>query len=336
LDSNGLLPPKHNPASVPPADNPSATASADMAPAVAMPGQTCEAIRLFDATLQSERYYDLVNCLDGLTFGFGNWPQAELGAFFTALGKDSKAEAALVERFLEVFKTNPAAWAAFKQDAKLTASSAEAAVVQSGINALLKSSKLKNVRGLKNKQSDGTCASKPAHGKSFYFDHADWLVPALEYAFRDPAIVAFQVRYWEEDIMQPAAVNAKALGLPKDGVFLMAFYESNPGQVKSLQKAVKDQQPPKKLPAGERDWKWDGSDMPAALSGISLDQWHLLLVWQAMCPVKSDHFRIRNRNIAFFSGYLAKTFKLPEETKPTIANAKKPENCNPAKVTLRK
>jgi hypothetical protein len=28
------------------------------------------------------RFYDLANCLDGLTFGFGNWPQPEIGDFF--------------------------------------------------------------------------------------------------------------------------------------------------------------------------------------------------------------------------------------------------------------
>lgn len=69
LDQDGLLPPRHNPASVPPADKPDTTNPRELVPAVRMSGETCTAIRLFDASTQSERHYDLVNCLDGLTLG---------------------------------------------------------------------------------------------------------------------------------------------------------------------------------------------------------------------------------------------------------------------------
>ena len=299
-----------------------------------MSDQTCTAIRLFDAAQESERYYDLVNCLDGLTFGFGNWPQAELGQFFNTLGKDPNAESALVARFLEVFTAQPDAWESFRKDAKLENSQADATTVRTGIKGLLASAKLKNAP-LKNRSSDGACASTPAPGTSFYFDHAKWLVPALLRAFRDPAVVAFQVRYWEEDVLQTATSHAKALELPKEGVFLMAFYESNPGQVPSLRPAIRAKKPPETLRAGGRDWKWDGSDRPSALAGISIDRWHTLLVWQAMCPVRSDKFRIRNRNLKFFSEYLAQDFRLPIETEPGMPSARKPENCDPARVRLR-
>lgn len=76
-------------------------------PSVPMTSETCAAIRLFDASAESERHYDLVNCLDGLTFGFGNWPQGELGELFRKLSEDPNAEKALVARFVEVFKANP-------------------------------------------------------------------------------------------------------------------------------------------------------------------------------------------------------------------------------------
>jgi hypothetical protein len=94
LDQNGLLPPKHNPASVPPKNNPRTTDEKELVPSVPMTSETCAAIRLFDASAESERHYDLVNCLDGLTFGFGNWPQGELGEFFQELDQDSDAEKA--------------------------------------------------------------------------------------------------------------------------------------------------------------------------------------------------------------------------------------------------
>jgi len=340
VDADGLLPPCHNPASVPPADKPQIESPGDLKPAVPMSPQMCKAIRLFDAAPDSERNYDLVNCLDGLTFGFGNWPQGEVGEFFKKLVKDPKAESALVARFLAVFKMQPAAWDSFRRDAQLEDAQADAVIIRTGIQRLLVSAKLPSKRGLKNKKSDGSCDLKPgstlAPNISFYFDHAQWLVPALQRAFRDPAVVAFQVRYWEEDVLQQATQYAKAFGLPEDGVFLMAFYESNPGQLPSLQPAIKAETPPKTLRAGGQDWQWDGSNRPSALAGISIDRWHTLLICQAMCPAGSDKgFRIRNRNLKFFSEYLAKDFRVPIETKPRRPSEKHPENCDPTRVRIR-
>lgn len=334
LDQDGLLPPRHNPASVPPADKPDTTNPTEFVPAVRMPGETCTAIRLFDASTQSKRHYDLVNCLDGLTFGFGNWPQNELGEFFETLGKDRNAEPALVARFLEVFKAQPDAWASFRRDAKLEDGAPNTATVTNGIRHLLASARIKNAKGLTDRR-DGTCVGLPEKSKSFYFDHAKWLVPTLQYAFRDPTVVAFQVRYWEDDVLSNARNHTETLGLPKEGLFLMAFYESNPGQVPALKTAISQKKPPETLRAGGRTWKWDGSDRPSALAGITLDRWHTLLIWQAMCPSPSSRFRIRNRNLKFFSEYLAADFVVPEETEPGMPSAKEPNNCDPARVKLR-
>jgi hypothetical protein len=337
LDHNGLLPPKHNPASVPPADKPSTTNPKELVPSVPMTSQTCTAIRLFDASAESERHYDLVDCLDGLTFGFGNWPQGEVGEFFTQLNKDPEAEKALAARFVEVFKTNPTAWSSFRRDAGL-ANTLDIATVGAGIKNLLASAKMDNVRGLRNRSSDGTCAGHPENGKSFYFDHAKWLVPALEYAFRDPRVVAFQVSYWDNDVLSKARIYSAALGLPKEGLFLAAFYESNPGAVpKLLRDTINKKMPLQTLRAGDRDWKWDGTDRPSALAGIALDRWHTLLFWQAMCPVPDANgtIRIRNRNLKFFSEYLAADFKVPTETQTGQPSAKDRRNCDPALVKLR-
>ena len=200
LDKNGLLPPKHNPASVPPADKPDTKDPEELVPGVPMTSETCAAIRLFDASPESERHYDLVNCLDGLTFGFGNWPQGELGEFFQELNKDPDAEKALAARFEEVFKEDTDVWSSFRKEAGL-ANTLDSGTVRTGIKNLLVSARMENVRGLKNHSSDGTCVGHPANGKSFYFDHAKWLVPTLEYAFRNPAVVTFQVSYWETDVL---------------------------------------------------------------------------------------------------------------------------------------
>jgi hypothetical protein len=235
---------------------------------------------------------------------------------------------------LEVFKANPDAWSSFRKDAGLV-DTVDTTTVRTGIKNLLVSAKIKNARGLKNRSSDGTCAERPENGKSFYFDHAKWLVPTLEYAFRDPAVVAFQVNYWETDVLSKAKDHAKLLDLPKEGIFLMAFYESNPGQVPSLRTAIKEKKLPKTLRAGGKDWKWDGTDRPSALAGISLDRWHTLLLWQAMCPAPNKNFRIRNRNLKFFSEYLAADFKVPTETPANKPSADDRKNCDPALVKLR-
>ena len=270
----------------PPIDNPQTTDAREMVPAVRMPARTCSAIRLFDAAQESERHYDLVDCLDGLTFGFGHWPQAEVADFFGSVSKDADAESALISRFLQVFEAQPLVWTAFRQDAKFPDAPPDVARVREGISKLLATRKVANAP-LKTK-ADGTCASTPPHGTSLYSDRAKWLVPAFQRAFRDPLVVAVQVRHWEKDVLEPAEVPARAFGLPEEGVFLMAFYESNPGQVSAaLRTAFRRGQPPATLPAGGRDWKWDGSDRPPALSAISLDRWHALLVWQAMCPSES-------------------------------------------------
>jgi hypothetical protein len=348
LDADGLLPPCHNPASVPPADKPQPKDHEDLKPAVPMSEQMCTAIRLFDVEKSSERNYDLVNCLDGLTFGFGNWPQSKLGTFFKKLVKDPKAESALVVRFLEVFKAQPDAWNSFRKFAQLGNVQADAVTIQTVIKKIGTPDKLKdksknkynkNVKGLKN-NPNGTCKLKSAlaPGTSFYFDHAKWLVPALQRAFRDPAVVAFQVRYWEEDALKDAKRYAKNLGLPEEGVFLMAFYKSNRGQLPSLQPAIeaKNKKPPKTLHAGGKDWKWDGSNRPSALAGISIDRWHTLLIWQAMCQARSDQGKgPRNRNLKFFEEYLFPDFMAPIATESGKPSAEKhPENCDPEQIKL--
>lgn len=160
-----------------------------------------------------------------------------MGEFFETVGKDRNAEPALVARFLEVFKAQPDAWASFRRDAKLEDGVPNSATVKNGIGHLLASARIKNAKGLRN-SSDGACEVRPERGKSFYFDHAKWLVPTLQYAFRDPTVVAFQVRYWEDDVLSNARNHTKTLGLPKEGLFLMAFYESNPGQVPALKTAI--------------------------------------------------------------------------------------------------
>ncbi|GJD63494.1 hypothetical protein [Methylobacterium frigidaeris] len=335
LDGSGLLPPRHNPARVPPATAPGTTDDAAMVPAVPLAALTQEAILLFDAGSQSNRHYDLVTCLDGLTFGFGNWPQAEIGAFFSALMMDAAAKAAVIRRFAEAFEADPAAWAAFRRSASLTQSGATQDAVETGIMRLLVSAPKKNSPVRAN--TDGTCRAQAPVSGAFYQTHRAWLLPAVRRAFRDPDVVAFQVRYWEQDVITPAIKHQQLLGLPADGILLMAFYESNPGQVPTLQAALKKKHAPQTLRAGGQSWQWNAP--PSHLGSVTIEDWHKLLVWQAMCPSSTNKFRIRSRNIAYFSKYLSHQFILPRERKSnqtTVPDAGSPENCNPSLVKMRK
>lgn len=90
------------------------------------------------------------------------------------------------------------------------------------------------------------------------------------------------------------------------------------------------------MKAGGVSWKWDTP--PKNVGNPKIEQWHSLLLWQAMCPVKADSFRIRNRNIAYFEKFLSADFKLPQETVREgkfHPKANSRENCNPGTVRPR-
>src|SRR5260221_4393277 len=216
---------------------------------------------------------------------------------------DQLAGPTFTKHSMEVFSSDPSAWNAFRSQVANQAPAPTEAVIHDGMERLLVKSKMK--RALVT-NSDGGCKPVPAKGVAFYQDNKDWFVPVWSLAGRDPAIVAFQVAYWDKHILTPAIKNAKAMGLGRNGVFLLAFYQSNPGQAPELSLAVKAQHPRNALRAGGRSWQWD---KPPQHLNVDLDTWHNLLLWQAMCPPPaSKQFRIRSRNVAYFKQYLAPTF----------------------------
>ena len=324
LDADGLLPPRHDPASVPAADG-----SQDKVPAVPMTERTRQAIGLFDSGAVSERHYDLINCLDGMTFGFANDPQAHLPAFFQALRKDGPTDEALVRRFLQVFQNSPEARNAFAKKAGLDAARLDADAIRTGIDRLISSRTIQNMP-----PPGSTCPPAPRPGASFFWDNKEWFVPAAGRAFRDPAVVAFQVRQWEQHLLEPAARDAKAIGFDDDGpgVFLLAFIRSNPGQVsQELRRLMNAKQPPETLVAGGAPRSW--SKVPdtlakAAPEQVALEKWRELLLWQAIC--RGNGNRMRSRTIAFYERHLADRFVLFDRNK-----VDDPENCKPEKTSLR-
>lgn len=323
IDKDGLLPPDHSPASVPAANGGAPVT------ATSLRKETREAILLFDAAKESRRHYDLVNCLDGLTFGFGNWPQAKFGEVLAEVRANRSAQEAFIQRAVETFDTNSRAWSAFRDATGTRDEKPTKSAVAQGFEKLFPKGGRGNVK-IKAARDD-TCRPRPRAGISYYQDHQLWLVPTLKRAFRDPAVVATQVEKWERDVLNPAAHDASALGIDGAGVYLLAFYRSNPGQIPGLKAAIAARKPPSMILAAGREWAW--KTPPRHLAGAQTQDWQMLLLWQAMCPRPGPKFRIRNRNIAFFNIYLAKTFTA---RKPELQNNKIVVNemCDPEKVTL--
>ncbi|MGO8045247.1 hypothetical protein ACC713_20315 [Rhizobium johnstonii] len=329
LDANGLLPANHNPASVPSDED-----GKQLIPAVPMSGEVRQAILVFDAAAVSDRKYDLINCLDGMTFGFGNWPQAEIGAFFTGMQSTQPAAGALVKRTAEVLQADRAAGKAFATAANISDRSLSNESISNGLKRLLADSRRRNARV--SVTNDGRCRPRPSAGVSFYQDHKSWLLPVLRRAFRDPAIVAYQVAYWESDVLTPARNYARKLGVSGPTTFLLAFYESNPGQAPEVGRLVRAGRPPTQVRVGGAWWDW--AVPPDNVGSPNIEQWHSLLLWQAMCPANTAGFPIRNRNLSYFALYLAHDFKLPREAMRQgsfFPQADSRENCNPAKVKPR-
>ena len=140
LDKDGLLPGKHDPANVPAADG-----SGTKVPAVPMSERMRKIITMFNAVPGvSNRNYDLVDCVDGLTFGFANHPQAKLADFFDAMQEDVHAYDSLVRRFLEAFRQSNDAWKAFARKAAINVANLDDASVRHGIQAVIIDRPLKN------------------------------------------------------------------------------------------------------------------------------------------------------------------------------------------------
>lgn len=292
---------------------------------------TRQAIEMFDATEASNRNYDLVTCLDGLTFGFGHFYQRKIHGFFDAMRRkaDGRAYRAFVQRSLEVFEADPAAWRAFvtktgisdgaRPDPKLIEAGFERTVLDSGY---MKRYGRYPVR----MRSATDCVPRGAGTRSFFDDHGAWFRPIAVVALRDSDVVAFQVRYWEDDYLDKGGASARKLGLPEAGAILITFILSNPKKVRNpARDALMRGGPIDTLSIAGRRWNWSGVGRPSQAAGATLDAWRLLLVWQAMCDGTDE---IRSRNRVFFDKYLRRTFVLPAPKRPKDTAL----NCDPRNI----
>lgn len=320
---------------LPPNQSPVDPAAAKL---LALDPLTKKAIAMFNASESSNRHYDLVECLDGLTFGFGNEPQSNLRDVMTHLSTESGGATFKIfaARMTEGFAADAAAWAAFVKVAGIPATDRSETAVAAGLRRTLldRTFMAPYAKAFPVHQvSQDRCIPKGAAPgiRSFYDDHHAWFASPARLALRDLDLVDFQVRDWRRRYLDRGVAAATKLGISGDpGSILLTFVMSNPGQVpRPARDALVAGRPPATLDIAGRAWRWDGTDRPAPLARAPLDRWQMLLVWQVMC---SGRDRIRNRNIAFFGEYLTDTFVLPAMHGRTPRDY--PDlNCNPATVT---
>jgi hypothetical protein len=316
-------------------------------PAVPMSDVTRDAIRMFDFGSESHRWYDLVDCVDGLTFGFANTPQSGLREFFSLLHADTGGWRALVSRVTDAFTTDSSAWASFQTKANIKDATPTESAVDRGLQKLLISDTAPYAKTVLTEdistrgEPTATRCKVVGGGRSFLVDNGSWFRQPVALALRDPAIVTFQVRNWERKYLEPAAAEAPAFEFPPvAGTILIAFVKSNSGEVpQDLGRAVqKTGVPPISLSIRGRTWRWDGTD-PRPRKGATLSEaaqdlqmWRMMIFWQSMC---SERPRIRSRSQGFFATYLADYYVLPAMRGRIPVEAATAQNCDPRHVSLR-
>ncbi len=290
------------------------------------PELVTKAIEVFDSVGSSKRHYDHVDQLDGLTIGLGHWPQSKLSNFFHALASDRAGEtfAALSQRLYEYYESNPDAWRSWSAAGHLENPALNIEAVRSSIQATLLNDRFMEQYAINCKRnSSNYCGSGP----SFYNDHPG-IIEALKLALRDPLVVDWQMRYWEEDVLNPAEKKAVAAGIPSiAGVVGMASMESSaPSWANNIVNEAhrgyitNDKE--------QIEWKWNVHPFIAEPTVTELESWRLLVRWQYYCSKKG---KVRNRSQKYFALFLADTWKVPIVL-PNGHVADHPNNWDPTLV----
>jgi hypothetical protein len=299
----------------------------------------------FAAGSDSQRYYDHVEPLDGITIGFGNWPQAEvselLGHFKTS--NNGKAWSSFLDCMTEFFslkrentkpkgrficdkaraRSTAGLWDLAQKKAGLPRSDLKPANVEAVLEKTALSPRYK--KNCKKNKSEECLPGQP----NMFDEQGTWLVPALCHALRDREGVLAQVDFWTDTIIEDSTKLASEIGLEGDEATIVAIaaYRSSYG--------AGSFQPIRKAPetgslSGKRfRWNWNRPPSGAQQDADGLQKWRRLVLWQRYADLKS---KFRDRSIKYFELYLAKDWVLPargEDGKPDWKNLR---NLNPALV----
>ncbi len=176
-------------------------------------------IRAFDPDAISRRHYDIVDPLDGLTFGIAHWPLNDGHDFCRAVFAEEETREAFLMRFREFFEVdeNEVLWQIFQRDAARGAMDLE-------VGELDLRASLPTDVDIAEALEDGLRKTLLVEGwwrqSKTSSRHAGrrcwdllWFRKAFGYALRDRRIVELQLRFWVDDVIARAQKACLQLGI---------------------------------------------------------------------------------------------------------------------------
>lgn len=309
----------------------------------------------FTAGGGSQRYYDHVEPLDGITIGFGHWPQAEVSKFFRDMRDENsgKALAAFTDCATAFFalkrettqtksrivcdkirsESTAGVWRQAQKAAGIVPGNLTRARVAEVLDRTLLSDKF-------NKEFGRNCRRDSKHRclpnqPNLFRKHGKWLAPLLCYALRDRVVIDWQVDFWSRDIINDAVKLAEQIGLEDDeaAVVAAAAYDSSaPAWFRDVIEAAKTGH----LSRNGYRWNWNDPPHGAKKDSEGLKAWRRFILWQYYAVrVWPGRHKIRDRSIKFFELYLADDWILPGLDRDGKPLAKDQRNLNPALVKPR-
>ncbi|MFN3656284.1 MAG: hypothetical protein ACK4UO_03380 [Pseudolabrys sp.] len=289
----------------------------------------------FNSGARSARNYDLVDPLDGMTLGFGNWPQQEVAGFFADMKSSNggKAFITFTDCLHEFFAQtdNADIWGRAQAVARVSPGPATRDAVAAVLEkTLFNSAFMARYR----KHCSEVC--KPGE-PDLYHEHEAWLKPALRHGLRDRTVIAWQVDFWTRTIVGAAVEMASTVGLKDDeaGVVAAAAYRSSaPAWFKPVAMAARSGT----LTFRNFTWNWNAPPAGAGRDAEGLKSWRRFILWQhyaARVWIGQGKRRVRDRSRKFFADFLAAHWLLPARRADGSPDWNSISNLDPALVRPR-
>lgn len=289
----------------------------------------------FRSGSESKRDYDLVDPLDGMTLGFGNWPQHEVEGFFADMKSSDggKALGVFTECSNEFFaqRNNAEIWLRAQKAARLPPAEA----TRDRVVAVLEKTLLSGTFMARYRKH---CPEVCRPGEpDLYHEHQAWLKPLLGFALRDRVVIAWQVDFWTRTIVNSANEMANTIGLKDDEaavVAIAAYRSSAPAWFSPVAKAAQTGL----LTYGEYKWNWNTPPAGTKREAEGLKSWRRFILWQhyaARVWIGQRKQRFRDRSRKMFEDYLAVDWLLPARRTDGSPNWSSASNLNPALVKPR-
>jgi hypothetical protein len=268
----------------------------------------------FNANAGSERDYDLIDGLDGLTIGVGNWPQSQLEKFFQSLAVDRNGATLrdLVTTLVFYFQRHAGDWATLQKTAKVTGAADNTAIGEALRRTVLNQEFMRRYE----KNCTRTTPGHPCIGPPVFVTEQPWFVKSMCMGLRTRSVAEWEARFWEEDILRPSIDFAEKTDLQTPAaakILIASLYSSYPNPTKSVVELLArcpngGPRPNCMLNMGPLSWDLTKHRFISSPTAEQLNSWRLMAVWQWYTTRQG---RIRSRMQKFFDEFLAKDWVLP-------------------------